>query len=235
MSPLIKFGFQLFNNSRRSFALLRGTLKLVAQFSGSVGTLGMFGNWANLIWPSMFGISERKRATANKKPQFFRDARPPREQFCLNSDPWVRQFLAMRRTQTHGGVFDFIQQTQEFADVPELVPQSICQFRDPPYLNALPPKSFVAPLDATHNYCCSRPWHYKTAEAVQLIQTGLGHANVYALLLPSRDVDQDVKRSPLIHGYSWKQSEKSNSRAVILPLTKHVVAFTLDSTSRSVQ
>ena len=26
-----------------------------------------------------------------------------------------------------GGIFSFIQQTQEFADVPELVPQSICQ------------------------------------------------------------------------------------------------------------
>jgi hypothetical protein len=58
MSPLIKFGFQLFSDSRRSFALLRGTLKLVAQFSGSVGaTLGMFGNWADLIWSSMFAIS----------------------------------------------------------------------------------------------------------------------------------------------------------------------------------
>jgi hypothetical protein len=73
-------------------------------------------------------------------------------------------------------------------------------------------------------------------EAVQSIQTGLGHAtSVYAFLLPSRDVDQDVKRSPLIHDYSWKQSEKSNTRAVILTLTKDVVAFTLDSISRSVQ
>jgi hypothetical protein len=53
-------------------------------------------------------------------------------------------------------------------------------------------------------------------EAVQSIQTGLGHAtSVDALLLPSRDLDQDVKRSPLIHGDRWKQSEKSNSRAVI--------------------
>jgi hypothetical protein len=42
MSPLIKFGFKLFSNSKRSLALLRGTLKLVAQFLGSVGaTLGM--------------------------------------------------------------------------------------------------------------------------------------------------------------------------------------------------
>jgi hypothetical protein len=36
-------------------------------------------------------------------------------------------------------------------------------------------------------------------------------------------------------GYSWKQSEKFNSRAVILTLTKDVLAFTLDSTSCSVQ
>jgi hypothetical protein len=112
-----------------------------------------------------------------------------REQFAWIAIPGVCQFPATRGTQTGGGVFSFIQQTQELADVPQLVPQSICQFRDPPYLNALLPELFTAaPIDANHYYCYNRLWHYGTAEAVQLIQSGLGQAtSVYALLLPSRD------------------------------------------------
>jgi hypothetical protein len=108
---------------------------------------------------------------------------------------------------------------------------------EPPYLNALLPKPFVAaPIDANHDYCYSRLWHYGKTEAVQLVQNGLGHATpVYALLLPSKDVDQDVKRLPLIQGYSWKRSEKSNTRAVIMTLTKDAAAPTLDSASRSVE
>jgi len=58
--------------------------------------------------------------------------------------------------------------------------------------------------------------------------------SVYALLLPSKHVDQDVKRLPLVDGYSWKRSEKSNTRAVIMTLTKDAAAPTLDSASRSV-
>jgi hypothetical protein len=108
---------------------------------------------------------------------------------------------------------------------------------DPPYLNALLPKPFVAaPLDASHNYCYSRRWRYGKVEALQLAQSGLDHAiPVYALLLFSKDADQDVKRLPLIEGYSWKRSEKSNTKAVIMTLTKDPVASTLDSVSRSVQ
>ena len=90
----------------------------------------------------MFAVSGWKRATANKKHIFSRYPSPS-EQFCLDSDPWIRQFLAMRRTQTHGGALGFIQQTQEFANVPELIPQSIYQLCDPPYFNALPPTPFV--------------------------------------------------------------------------------------------
>jgi hypothetical protein len=107
---------------------------------------------------------------------------------------------------------------------------------DPPYLNALLPKPFVsAPLDANHHYCYSRLWHYGKAEAVQLVQSGLGHAMpVYALLLPSKGVDQDIERLPLIQGYSWKRSEKSNTRAVIMTLAKDA-APTSDSASRSME
>jgi hypothetical protein len=108
---------------------------------------------------------------------------------------------------------------------------------DPPYLNALLPKPFVAaPLDANHHYCYSQLWHYGKAEAIQLVQSGLDHAApVYALLLPSKDVDQDVKRLPLIQGYSWKRCEKSNTKAVIMTLTKDAAVPTLDSASRSVE
>jgi len=105
---------------------------------------------------------------------------------------------------------------------------------EPPYLNALLPKPFVAaPIDANHDYCYSRLWHYGKAEAAQLVQTGLGHATpVYALLLPSNDVERDLKRLPLIQGYGWKRSEKSNGRAVIMTLTKDTAAPTLASASR---
>jgi len=108
---------------------------------------------------------------------------------------------------------------------------------EPPYLNALLPKPFVAaPIDDHHNYCYSRLWHYRKVEAIRLVQSGLDHATpVYALLVPSIDDDQDVQRLPSIQGYSWKRSEKSNSRAVIMTLTTDAAAPTLDSTSRSME
>jgi hypothetical protein len=120
-----------------------------------------------------------------------------------------------------------------FKDEPGIVLSDI----DPVYLNALLPKPFVAaPVDGSHSYCYSRLWHYGKAEAIQLVQSGLGRATpIYALLLPSKDVDQDVKRLPLVAGYSWKRSEKSNTKAVIVTLTKDAVAPTLDSASRSVE
>ena len=108
---------------------------------------------------------------------------------------------------------------------------------EPPLLNALLPKPFVAaPIDDHHNYCYSRLWHYRKVEAIRLVQSGLDHATpVYALLVPSIDDDQDVQRLPSIQGYSWKRSEKSNSRAVIMTLTTDAAAPTLDSTSRSME
>ncbi|PYX04579.1 MAG: hypothetical protein DMG85_17330, partial [Acidobacteria bacterium] len=122
---------------------------------------------------------------------------------------------------------------RNFKDEPGIVLSDI----DPVYLNALLPESFVAaPVDGSHSYCYSRLWHYGKAEAIQLVQSGLGRATpVYALLLPSKDVDQDVKRLPLVDGYSWKRSEKSNTRAVIMILTKNAVAPSLASASRSVE
>ncbi len=119
-----------------------------------------------------------------------------------------------------------------FKDEPGIVLSDI----DPPYLNALLPKRFVAaPVDGKHSYCFSELWHYAKAEAVQLVQSGLDQEiPVYALLLPLKDIDQDTKRLPVIQGYSWKRSEKSDTRAVIMTLTKDVVAPTLDSPSRPV-
>ena len=120
-----------------------------------------------------------------------------------------------------------------FKDEPGIVLSDI----DPAYLNVLLPKRFVAaPLDGNHSYRYSRLWHYGKAEAVQLAQSGLCHATpVYALLLPSKDIHQDVKRLPLIQGYSWKLSEKSDTRAVVMTLTKDAAAPTLDCVSRSVE
>jgi hypothetical protein len=120
-----------------------------------------------------------------------------------------------------------------FRDAPGIVLSDI----EAPYLNALLPKPFVAaPLDGNHNYCFSRLWHYGKAEAVQLVAKGLGGGTpVYALLLPSKDVDQDIKRLPLIEGYSWKQSNKSDTEAVIMTLTKDAAVPSLDSALQSVE
>jgi hypothetical protein len=115
-----------------------------------------------------------------------------------------------------------------FRDAPGIVLSDI----DPPYLNVLLPKPFVAaPIDNQHNYCHSRLWRYGKDEAIRLVQSGLRHATpVYALLLSNHD-DQDVQRLPSIQGYSWRRSEKSSTRAVIMTLTKNASAPTPDSAS----
>jgi hypothetical protein len=110
--------------------------------------------------------------------------------------------------------------SRSFRDAPGIILSDI----DPPYLNVLLPKPFVAaPIDNQHNYCYSRLWHYGKDEAVRLVQSGLSHATpVYALLLPSKYNDQDVQRLPSIQGYTWRRSEKSGTKAVIMTLTKSV-------------
>jgi len=120
-----------------------------------------------------------------------------------------------------------------FRDAPGIVLSDI----DPSYLNALLPKPFIAaPIDDHHNYSYSRLWHYGKVEAIRLVQSGLDHATpVYALLVPSIDDDKDVQRLPSIQGYSWKRSEKSTSRAVIMTLTTDAAAPTLDSTSHPME
>lgn len=118
-----------------------------------------------------------------------------------------------------------------FQDAPGIVLSNI----DPPYLNVLLPKPFVAaPIDDHHNYCYSQIWHYGKAEALRLVHSGLDHATpVYALLVPLLDGDQTVQRLPSIQGYSWRRSEKSNSRAIVMTLTTEAGAPSLDSTSQS--
>jgi hypothetical protein len=119
-----------------------------------------------------------------------------------------------------------------FRDAPGIVLSDI----DPPYLNALLPKPFVAaPIDGNHWYRYSRLWHYDKAEAAQLVTNGLGHATpVYALLVPSKDADQDIKRLPLIQGYTWKRSNETDRESVIMTLTKDVLTSTLEPAFRSV-
>jgi hypothetical protein len=116
-----------------------------------------------------------------------------------------------------------------FRDAPGIVLSDI----DPPYLNVLLPKPFIAaPIDDHHNYCYSRLWHYGKAEAIQLVQSGLGHATpVYALFLPSKHLDEDLRRLFSIQGYNWKRGESGNTRAVIMTLTKDADTPTSDSAS----
>jgi hypothetical protein len=120
-----------------------------------------------------------------------------------------------------------------FRDRPGIVLSDI----EPPYLNALLPKPFVAaPVDGNHDYSYSRLWHYGKAEAVQLVAKGLGRASrVYALLLPSKDVDQDIKRLPLIQGYRWKRSNETDTAAIIVTLTKDTSAASLEPAFSSVE
>jgi hypothetical protein len=122
---------------------------------------------------------------------------------------------------------------KEFSRIFRNAPGIVLSDIDPPYLNVLLQKPFVAaPIDNHHNFCYSRLWHYGTAEAIRLVQGGVGHATpVYALLLPSKNDDQDVQRLPSIQGYSWRRSEKSSTRAVMMILTKNASASTPESAS----
>jgi len=122
---------------------------------------------------------------------------------------------------------------KEFSRIFRNAPGIVLSDIDPIYLNVLLPKAFVAaPIDDHHSYCYSRLWHYGKAEATRLVLSGLGHATpVYALLLPSKHDDQDVRRLPSIQGYSWRRSEKSSTRIVIMTLTKNASAPTPESAS----
>src|SRR5262249_14466042 len=115
---------------------------------------------------------------------------------------------------------------REFLRIFRNAPGIVLSDIEAPYLNALLPKPFVAaPVDGNHNYCFSQLWHYGKTEAVQLVAQNVGGATpVYALLLPSKNLDQDIKRLPLIEGYSWKRSKKSDTRAVVMMLTKDAAA-----------
>ena len=139
---------------------------------------------------------------------------------------------ALHYTNGHGASPRYEAQ-KEFLNTFRHAPGIVLSDIEPPYLNALLPKPFVAaPIDGKHDYCYSQVWHYGKVEAVRLVQSGLDHATpVYALLVPAIDQDQDVQRLPSIQGYSWKRSEKSNSRAVIMTLTKDAPTPTLQPVS----
>ena len=126
---------------------------------------------------------------------------------------------------------------QEFLRIFREAPGIVLSDIEPPYLNALLPKPFVAaPVDGNHDYSYSRLWHYGKAEAVQLVAKGLGRTGrVYALLLPSKDVDQDIKRLPLIQGYGWKRSNETDTAAIIVTLTKDAAAASLEPAFSSVE
>jgi len=126
---------------------------------------------------------------------------------------------------------------QQFLRIFREAPGIVLSDIESPYLNALLPKPFVAaPVDGNHDYSYSRLWHYGKAEAVQLVTKGLGRASpVYALLLPSKDVDQDIKRLPLIQGYRWERRNDTDTAAVIVTLTKDASAASLEPAFSSVE
>jgi hypothetical protein len=118
---------------------------------------------------------------------------------------------------------------KEFSRIFRSAPGIVLSDIDPAYLNALLPKPFVAaPVDDRHEYCYSRIWHYGGNEAIRLVQSGLARAiPIYALLLPSSNLDQDIKRLPSIQGYSWKRRHRTNKAALIMTLRKDSPASTL--------
>jgi len=120
---------------------------------------------------------------------------------------------------------------EEFNRMFRYAPGIVLSDIEPPYLNALLPKPFVAaPIDGRHDYCYSRLWHYTKPEAVRLVANSLRRATpVYALLLSPKDINQDIKRLPLIQGYTWKRSNKADTASVIMTLTKDVPPLTLES------
>jgi hypothetical protein len=73
---------------------------------------------------------------------------------------------------------------------------------DAPYLNALLPQLVAAPVDGNHYYSFSRLWHYGKPEAAQLVQIASPARFPSTPSIASKDVDQDIKRLPLIQGYS---------------------------------
>ena len=126
---------------------------------------------------------------------------------------------------------------EEFSRAFRYAPGIVLSDIDPPYLNVLLPKSFVAvPIDDKHNYCFSQQWHYGKAEALRMVAGGIDHGvPLYALLLPSEHNDQDIKRLPSIEGYSWRRSNKSSTKAVIMILRKNTSASISSSSSSSVK
>jgi hypothetical protein len=120
-----------------------------------------------------------------------------------------------------------------FRDAPGIVLSDV----DPPYLNVLLPKPFVAaPIDDHHNYCYSRLWRYGKDDAIRLIQSGLDHGTpVYALFLPSSHDSKDVQRLPSIQGYDWSRSEKPSTEAVTMTLIKNAFPPTQNSVSGPVR
>jgi hypothetical protein len=126
---------------------------------------------------------------------------------------------------------------EEFSRAFRYAPGIVLSDIDPPYLNVLLPKSFVAaPIDDKHNYCFSQQWHYGKAEALRMVAGGIDHGvPLYALLLPSEHNEQDIKRLPSIEGYSWRRSNKSSTKAVIMILRKNTSASISSSSSSSVK
>jgi hypothetical protein len=119
---------------------------------------------------------------------------------------------------------------KEFSRIFRGAPGIVLSDIDAVYLNVLLPEPFIAaPVDDHHEYSYSNIWHYGKNEAVQLVQSGLSRAlPIYVLLLPSSNLDQDIKRLPSIQGYSWKRSHRTNRAAVIMTLRKNPPGSTLE-------
>jgi hypothetical protein len=126
---------------------------------------------------------------------------------------------------------------KEFVRICRDAPGIVLSDIDPAYLNALLPRSFVAaPIDGNHNYCYSRAWHYGKPEAIQLVTKAVGRGTpVYALLMPSAHVDEDIKRLPSMQGYGWKRIQANDTLAVIMTLTKDTATSTVQPSVLSLE
>ena len=66
----------------------------------------------------------------------------------------------------------------------------------------------------------SKIWHYDRAEALALVEQGLGRGlPIYALFVPIKEKTTQQSRLPAFPGYKWTISNNSSGNALVLQLS----------------
>jgi len=99
-------------------------------------------------------------------------------------------------------------------------PGLVLSIINPVFLNAILPNSLTAaPIDGRHLYAESHSWRYTHKDAIHLAKQSLTDEKpVYALFVPNRELEVELKRLPQIRGCHWGRINPTNRNAVILQL-----------------